>query len=282
MGEVKQPIDYDGQIEKLRSRGCVISDPKCCKEALADIGYYRLSAYFLPFRKNDGTYAEGTTFDRVYSIYEFDKMLRNLIFSALEDIEISIRARLSYFHAHKYGTLGYLDASNFNNKHDAGKFERLINAEIENNRKVAFIRHHIENYDGQFPLWVITEVFTFGMLSHFYSDLTTADKKQLAGNDFRDMESWLRCCTDLRNICAHYGRLYFRIFSASPAGFDISEREKRGLWGALLAVRRLYPSAERWNHWFMPVIEALFEEYQDDIDLRHIAFPSDWAEKLRK
>lgn len=79
-----------------------------------------------------------------------------------------------------------------------------------------------DNYDNQFPLWVISELFTFSTLSYFYNDLTTADKKEFAGNHYKDMISWMRCCTDLRNICAHYGRLYFRIFTAMLSGFKIS------------------------------------------------------------
>jgi len=97
-----------------------------------------------------------------------------------------------------------------------------------------------------------------------------------------EMVSWLRCCTDLRNICAHYGRLYYRNFSAMPTGFDIDERQKRRLWGAVLSVRALYPSDEKWNKEFMPQIKSLFKEYKDDINLFHLAFPKKWEEKLKK
>ena len=137
-----------------------------------------------------------------------------------------------------------MDVSSFNSKHNADKFKQNIDREIENNKKVLFVKHPIDNYDDQFPLWVISELFTFGMLSYFYYDLTTADKKAFAGADYKNMIRWMRCCTDLRNICAHYGRLYFRIFSAMPSGFQISEAAKRRLWGAKLSVKALCPSAE--------------------------------------
>ena len=92
----------------------------------------------------------------------------------------------------------------------------------------------------------------------------------------------MRCCTDLRNICTHYGRLYFRIFTAMPSGFEISEAAKRRLWGAILSVKALYPSSEKWNNEFMPRIEALFEEYKEDINLYHLAFPRNRADRLKK
>lgn len=282
MSKVKKHLTYEEQVDKLRSRGCVINDDAACKTVLKHVGYYRLSAYFLPFKRDDDKYPEDLSFERVCHIYEFDRKLRNLLFTAIEVIEISLRARLAYFHSEKYGPLGYLSPDSFSNKHNAKKFKETIAREIENNKKVLFVRHHIDNYGGQFPLWVICELFTFGMLSYFYNDLTTADKKQFAGADYRNMVSWLRCCTDLRNICAHYGRLYYRIFSAMPTGFDIPEAVRRRLWGAMLAVKALYPSSEKWNAEFMPTIEALFEAYKEDIDLYHLAFPKDWAQQLKK
>ena len=282
MNEVKPHLSYERQINKLREKGCIIDDDSFCRDVLVNIGYYRLSAYFLPFKNFDGTYMDNLSFERVYRIYEFDRKLRNLLFSAIEVIEVNLRTRLAHFHSEKYGPLGYLDASSFNSKHNADKFKQNIDREIENNKKVLFVKHHIDNYDSQFPLWVISELFTFGMLSYFYNDLITADKKTFAGTDYKNMISWMRCCTDLRNICAHYGRLYFRIFSAMPSGFQISEAAKRRLWGAILSVKALYPSTEKWNSEFMPRIEALFEEYKEDIDLYHLAFPIDWAIQLKK
>ena len=102
---------------------------------------------------------DNLSFERVYRIYEFDRKLRNLLFAAIEVIEVSLRTRLAHFHSEKYGPLGYLDASSFNSKHNADKFKQNIDREIENNKKVLFVKHHIDNYDGQFPLWVISELF---------------------------------------------------------------------------------------------------------------------------
>ncbi len=165
MKKIKEHSSYTEQITKLRSRGCIITDDAACEQILKHIGYYRLSAYLLPFKNEDGTYGKNLSFERVYHIYEFDRKIRNLLFSAIEVIEISLRARLAYFHSEKYGPLGYLDASFFNSKHNAEKFKANLNREIENNKKVLFVKHHLEHYDGKFPLWVVCELFTFGMLS---------------------------------------------------------------------------------------------------------------------
>lgn len=284
--EVKKVTTYDEQLTILQDRGTLVSDEVFCKEKLAEINYYRLTAYFLPFRQQDGTYIEGTSFHTVYRLYEFDRKLRSILFSAVEEIEVYLRAKFAYFHAHKYGPLGYMDPETFSGKHEPDKFLETFEREIKNNSRVLFVQHHIEQYDGQFPVWVAVELFTMGMISRFYADLKTPDQKKLAKTLYstspRNMVSWLRCITDLRNICAHYGRLYYRVFSACPAGFEISEAAKRRLWGVFLAVRMLYSGRDKWNSEILPAISALFEEYHSEINLYHIAFPEDWGEQLKK
>ena len=284
--QMKFPTTYAEQLAKLKNRGCVIEDEAACCEVLKAVNYYRLSAYFLPFKGVDDRYRDGTTFRKVYRIYEFDRKLRGILFSAVEEVEIFLRSRFAYYHAHKYGATGYLDSGNYSGKHNAEKFNATLQREIENNKKVLFVKHHLEKYDGVFPIWAIVELFTFGTLSYFYADLTTQDKKQLADELYqttpKNLTSWLRCCTDLRNICAHYGRLYYRIFPAIPAGLALHEAAKRRLWGAVLVLKSLYPNAPKWNNEVLPSIHALFDEYAEDINLYHLAFPEDWLEQLRK
>lgn len=125
MIEVKKHLTYGEQIKKLRDRGCIITDDAACESALKHIGYYRLSAYFLPFKGENGKYTEGLSFAKVRRVYEFDRKLRNLLFSAIEVIEVSLRARLAYFHSEKYGPLGYLNPDTFNSKHKAKKIQRI-------------------------------------------------------------------------------------------------------------------------------------------------------------
>lgn len=287
MADIKRPTTYEEQLDLLESRGIIIDNPDYCKTVLENINYYRLMAYFLPFKQDDGTYISGTTFNRVYRIYEFDRKLRRILFSALEEVEISLRAKFAYYHAHKYGPVGYLDASNFSTQHNHQRFSDEIHREICSNRKMLFVKHHLENYDGVFPFWVMTELFTFGMLSRFYADMKPEDRKYISrrvyGTTDTNVKSWMRCCSDLRNICAHYGRLYYRIFTAVPAGFDdITNAKLRRLWGAVLALKGLFMDTTKWNSEVIPAISALVEEYSDSIDLYHLAFPDDWESRLKK
>ena len=121
------------------------------------------------------------------------------------------------------------------------------------------------------------------MLSYFYSDMLVQDKKEIArqyNTNYRVLGSWLRCCTDVRNICAHYGRLYYRIFSATPSGFVLTEAARRRVWAVMLVIKALYPSRDKWLTEFMPRMEEIMEKYADDINLYHLAFPQNWHEEL--
>ena len=274
-------------MEKLRSKGCIITDESFCINVLTQINYYRLTAYFLPFRKTDGNYLPGTDFNTIYQIYEFDRNLRNLLFIAIEEVEIFLRANFAYYHAHHYGAIGYTVPTNYNRKHCHKIFQEKISKEIEQNKKVLFVAHHLNNYGGQFPIWVITELFTFGILSYFYSDLLIQDQKNLArdlyNTTYKNLISWLRCCTDLRNICAHYGRLYFRIFTAIPAFLPrLPPNSDRRLFGAILALEELYPDSNKWNSEIYQHLVNLIKINSHVIHLDHIGFPLDWEARLKK
>ena len=285
--QLKLPTTYQEQIEILRSKGCIVEDPDFCESELKRINYYRLSAYFQPFIKNANAYISGTNFRRVCQIYDFDQKLRHILLLAIDEIEIFLRSQFAYYHAHKYGALGYMDNANYNTMHNHEKFLDLIKGEINANKNVLFVKHHIENYNGNFPVWVIVELFTFGMLSRFFADMPRADKKALSKTLFNEneqnIESWLYCCNSLRNICAHYGRLYFRIFSAVPRNFPSEyKQQERRLFASVYMLKNLYPSQEKWNNEIMAQLEALIDQYNEDIDLEHIGFPENWKTVLKK
>ena len=100
---LKAPTTYKEQLDKLVSRGCSVEDEAFCLKRLSEINYYRLSAYFLPFRNDEGSYIPGTSFSQIIRLYEFDSALRGLLFSVIEEIEVFLKTRFSYFHAHNYG-----------------------------------------------------------------------------------------------------------------------------------------------------------------------------------
>jgi abortive infection bacteriophage resistance protein len=288
MNQIKPFLSYDEQLEKLSSHGCHIEDVLFARTVLSRINYYRFSAYFLPFKQTDGNYKPGTSFETACRIYEFDRKLRTVLFSAVARIEVFLRSQFAYYHTEHYGPLGYLDSTGFRDKdHDHIRFIKQITDAIKKNEKVLFVQHHIQNYHSQFPLWVITELFTFGMLSRFYADLHTKDQKRLAKNLFglnpKTLISWLRCCTDLRNNCAHHGRLYFRVFPATPAGLlELEQNDKQRIFGMLMILKVLYPDRDGWQKEVVNEVNDLIREYQPDVKLPHIGFPQNWQDLLNE
>lgn len=282
---IKPPMTFAGQVQLLKQRGLILDDDSFVMRLLSEANYYRLSAYLLPF-KDPATdcYRPNTHFKTVYNIYEFDRKFRGLILSAIEPIEILLRTRIAYYHAHKYGSEGYMVAGNFENSGYHAKFVAEFEQTIEKNQKNLFVKHHIENYGGRFPLWVAVELFSFGMLSKFYANMKAEDRKNVAkelntGADY--LKSWLISITDLRNRCAHYMRLYFHKLVVSPRLPKGIYREYSGrVFDIIYVMKYLYLSHEKWGNEFLRPLEALLDSYREHLQLKYIGFPINWLEIL--
>ena len=238
----------------------------------------------------------GTTLERISGIYEFDKRLTVMLCGLIEEIEVFIKTQIAYYHSLTYGALGYLDSNNFlPTKADKHKdLIDLFNREIQNNSDTLFVKHHNKNYNGQFPLWVAVELFTLGNISQFYSQMTAADKKAVSKNiteltgyqyQYKQLESLLFCLTHLRNKCAHFTRLYYHKFGTIPnfpkyvtKEINISSNNIR-IYQYLFILKILTPVPERWNN-FVTELEALIDNYSQQINLNHIGFPDNWKSEL--
>lgn len=278
---IKSPATIKQQLDKLKSRGCVINDEKKAEEILTFINYYRLAHYFEPFLLDKYHYKQGTTFEGVYAVYEFDRRLRILILSVLEEIEIALRAVISNSHAMRYGALGYMNVENFNPHHNHQHFLTKLDRMIDTNDDKAFVRHHKRKYKGVFPLWVMMEMFSFGNLIYFYFDMHNNDKKAIAESFYNAklnrVENWLSCMNDLRNHCAHYNRLYANKVGEVPLVDDEWETiPDNMLFSQLLVAKRLYGRESVWNSHFVLPLSVLIDEKKEFLDLKLLGFPDDW------
>ncbi len=285
MAKTKLPATIKQQISKLRERGCIINDEEYATKTLTYINYFRLSNYFEPFTVSKNRYVEGITFEDIMRVYRFDRRLRSILIDALEEIEIALRAAISNYHALKYGALGYLNASNFDFRHNHGAFMGKIRHLVETNEDREFVKHYNNKYRGDFPLWVIMELFSFGTLAFFYKDMHNADKKELADTYYdcssSDLDNWIFCLNELRNYCAHYNRLYGNTFPVEP-------RKPRGLryelqpdvFGYIMVMKQLHHNPEDWNRQVVKPLARMVEQNSDIIQLAHLGFPEDWVEQL--
>lgn len=157
---VKPFKTYDEQISLLKSRGLIISDDDKAREILKRMNYYRLSAYSLTLRKDDVFYP-GVSIEDIVALYDFDAKLRSIIFEYSSKVETTLRAYIAYYHAQKYGPLGYLNNQNFDNELNHSKFLSELFNNIHRSSDV-FVIHHRENKEAIYPIWVAIEETTFG------------------------------------------------------------------------------------------------------------------------
>lgn len=78
-------------MAELKNRGLVVNDDDCALDYLGSINYFRFACYLQPFEVDATThqYAAGTSFDQIVELYQFDKELRGLIFTAIQNVEIA-------------------------------------------------------------------------------------------------------------------------------------------------------------------------------------------------
>jgi abortive infection bacteriophage resistance protein len=80
--KLKEFKTLDEQIEILQSRGMVINDIEKTKSLLLRENYFFISGYRHMFLKSskDKNFIEGTTFEELYAVFQFDRSFRNLLF----------------------------------------------------------------------------------------------------------------------------------------------------------------------------------------------------------
>lgn len=94
-------------VQLVQSRGMHVDDAARAERKLAQVGYYRLSGFWFPCRQyligDNGqiavsaqtgkpvwaeTMLAGTSFNKLFELYLFDKRLRLLMLDALERVEV--------------------------------------------------------------------------------------------------------------------------------------------------------------------------------------------------
>jgi len=278
---IKPPTTHNEQVKKYKDRNLYIEDSEKAENTLRNISYYRLSAYGLTLKDHKDQYKDGVTFEQLLSLYEFDKRLRLLLIGALETIEIAFRTHISYETAHKFGPLGYKDKENFIKEKFHTKSLEELDVLLSKSRKgELFIQHHYKKYNGNIPIWVAVEITSFGFLSKFYRNLKKDLKKHIADVYYKVpfiyLESWLQTLSNVRNICAHYGRLYNKKLTFEPKLFKEEARHFKNdyIFAAIYIIQRLLTKTE--GNRFLTDLEALISEYEENIEFCRIGFPQNW------
>ncbi len=239
----KKLLSIAEQISLLKERGLVIEDEELCAHALRRFGYYRLSGYWYQFRiryEDEGKavtlddFMPNVTFEDVLAIYEFDRRLRFLVFEMVELLEVAMRFKIGHIlgetnpDAHADHNIFQNDflirkrKTKFSLKKEPSQHELLIrgiNRELKRSSE-DFVSHHFEKHEGKFPVWAVTEIMSFGQLLKLIKGSKDRYQNEIAkslgltsktgdgqGGALLD---WLENLNEIRNICAHHGRLWNR------------------------------------------------------------------------
>ena len=219
----KVPVSIPDQLIRLEQRGLLVTDRVSAERHLSNISYYRLRAYTYPFQNNrdpEHPFILTVSFNEIIALYEFDRRLRHLVFSALEAIEISFRTQIIHHWALSHGSHWHLKAELFRDTKQFVKDRSRLNDEIDRSKE-NFIQHYKAKYTNPASpaCWMSLEVTGFGLLSKLYFNLNSGPEKKALTHFYGlhkvdILENWMHSFSNLRNICAHHGRLWNRRLTA--------------------------------------------------------------------
>ena len=214
------------QIALLQQRGLIIKDVVQAEHFLSNISYYRLAGYWWPMQRDkiNHVFKTNSKFEDVIALYNFDRELRLLIFDIIERVEIGLRTKLIYKLSHEFDPWWFQDTSLFIDPRELVKTLNSLSDEIERS-KDTFIKDHLKRYntDMRFPpAWKTLEIATFGNLSKLYGNLKPNVRSkdviafELNTVNHTYLPSWLQSIAQIRNVCAHHGRLWNKNLPGRP------------------------------------------------------------------
>lgn len=210
--------DINKQITILQSRGLKIDNNSKTRNLLIDHNYYNVINWFKePFLDKtqcSEVYKNGTTFEEIFALYEFDRKLRNLILDYTLLIENSLKTKIAYEFAKKYGEYAYLNPNSytFNNHQQKNKTINLlarIMDKIDKESNSGIYLHFI-SLGKEIPILAATSFFDFGTIRTLYAcleDSLAFDIANYYSINKTELLSFLSYINMYRNVCAHDNRI---------------------------------------------------------------------------
>jgi len=284
--EHQPSFSIDEQIKNLIEKGLIIRNETYAKSILNQISYFRLiKGYSLGLKTKNDKYIEGTKFEDIVGLHSFNTSLRQALLTQIEKVEIRLRCRLANYFCDTYGVLGYENANNFQNPVFHAKLMTDIETEMERNNKIPFVKNFRQNYrDGKLPFYALIELLSFGNLSKLFKNMKNADKKAVSSTfniGYTYFESWIESLVQVRNMCAHYGRVYNCKLVTTPQLYkQYVEKgiDNHRIFASILTLRHILPLDRHWDD-FADSIVLLLEKHPS-VKLELLGFPEDWKDYL--
>lgn len=291
----KQPISVGSQIAQLEDRGLIVENEEAAAKVLSIVSYFRFANYLRPLEadKANHIFKRGKSFNDAVNLYYFDKELRNVVFSALQTVEIALRTSVIQNFSMKHGPFWFMDASLFKNAliHD----DCITNIRAELSRtKEDFIKEHFAKYDSPSmpPAWKTLEVISFGTLGKLYSNFSDNAIKKVVARGFNVpqhiyLESWIASLAALRNCCAHHARVWNRVYPIKPQLPNAKGMRLPWINSSNIASNKLYAIVCCLLYWVNNILSNntfktdminLLEKYPI-VDPAAMGFPHGWEEE---
>lgn len=222
------------QIEILQSRGIVTDDRT--EYILEREGYYSVvNGYKDIFLvdPNSDVYKDGTTFEDIYQLFKFDRILRAIMFRYFSMAEATLKTICAYVFMGEHASQiePYLDKANYRQEqHHSDQIDRLIsdfNTALGRNphkkpKRKLYMEHYLTKHDSV-PFWVLARYLTLGQVFKFYCFQPENMRNRIAQSfsalyanvhqtpvkiSQRKLRLVFDHIKDFRNICAHDERLY--------------------------------------------------------------------------
>jgi abortive infection bacteriophage resistance protein len=284
---------FEEQLAILKGRGLAIPSDDEALRWLKRVNYYRLSAYFAPFKQPSPSddFIAGANFDRIVDLYVFDCRLRNLFMQAMERIEVSVRTAITYELAHTYGPFAHTDPNTFSSWFlqpmklgHLPPFNELVENIVkeEKRTKEVFIKAYREKYTSEkhLPIWMATELMSFGTLSLMFEGLKSVTKTKIAGQyklAEKPFQNWLHVLSSIRNMTAHHSRLWNRTLGVQaviPHGWIHQIPKPDRTYCVAVMMQHLLSMIARGCSWRKRFI--LLVDLHPNVQLAAMGFPDDW------
>ncbi len=277
---MKIPATFDEQIEILNNLWFIIDNKEQAKKYLKHIGFYRFSYYMNYFLENYNW--EDKSFDNILKYYIFDRKIKLIFSDIIERIEISIKANIINTLSLEYNdSIFFLKEEIYLNEE---KFNWIkTSLELEKNKNKSLNDINLSQIDS----WKLFQWLTLWTTTFFYNSLNTQNQKNIANNyDLTNatLSSWLLWLTDIRNICAHYDKLWWtklvRYLSFKHPKLKKLNIETNSIFAYILVMHIFLKEIWIDSH-FLDKIDDLFnEEEYKFINKEKMWFSKDWKEKI--
>lgn len=310
MKQIYIPMSIDEQIEHMRKYVSFKNKAKM-KRYLSYTGYFRLSIYAKYLMSYTHKIKSKPQQEMLFEIYEFDKNLRQLFFYYCKKAEIQFKTHLANsvsIHTNDSGF--YLDENSYTStkgskerdKRNKNKNffytrfvkniksqEREFKSNISKYPELKSYASIYKNKNYKIPCYDVFNYFEMGTIVNIYSYLRGDLRKVVlkygyTKNNYgkevtKQVDTYLDCVRNIRNVCAHHNRLIGRSYSiVLPTYDDMSVLvSQTDIFSRVYALKKILNKSDGLN--LKKDLKKIIKKAKVDIFLFSI-FPKDWEERF--